>query len=390
MKNVALIAAFAFLALIAPIIHGQTTNTQANGCGLINVGVQYMISTQASWYCPINQQISSTWTPWVGVGILAILISFTVAAIIFMVGIALKSDKIRNFGIGEIYEATATAIIVIAFMYITSVLFGLWPSVLVGPINPYATAFHLMGQTINTTQTFYTALFNFYVSASFIDSITITPSIVATTVGGKVIPIPGWLLSILNPIMASASAVTNLIKAAASFMLEVLILAPTNSLLAQINGTLQLLYLEYYTMVFFSIAAVPVFLVPGVILRAFIPTRAMGGMMIAIAIGFYLVMPTMFSVVYYFTAPQLMQQFTTMTSTINQVNNQPMSQLLLMGKNSPSITTIQNAGTAMSSFWLLVLFYPMIIAGVTFAFIVQIGNFIGGSTQISSRIRTFI
>jgi hypothetical protein len=143
-------------------------------------------------------------------------------------------------------------------------------------------------------------------------------------------------------------------------------------------------------MVFFSIAAVPVFLVPGVILRSFIPTRAVGGMMIAIAIGFYLVMPTLFSVVYYFTAPQLIQQFTTMAASVNQVNNQQLSQVALIGPNSQVVSTIRNAGTAMSTYWLLVLLYPMLIAGITFAFITQIANFIGGSAQMGSRIRSFI
>ena len=112
--------------------------------------------------------------------------------------------------------------------------------------------------------------------------------------------------------------------------------------------------------------------------------------MIAIAIGFFLVMPTLFSVVYYFTAPQIMQQLSTMTASVNQVNNQQLSQVVLMNQNSPVVSTIRNAGSAMSTFWLLVLFYPMMIAGITFAFIIQVGNFIGGSAQVSSRIRAFI
>jgi hypothetical protein len=319
------------------------------------------------------------------VGLIAVLISFSIAGIIFMVGIALRSDRIRNFGIGEIYEATATAIIVIAFMYITSVMFGLWPAVLVGPINPYATAFHLMGQTINTTQNFYTSLFNLYVSVSFLTSLTVRPTInlPGGFSGGWIITLLAYVINTVIPTIAQFSAVITL-------GLNLLILQPINTLLAQINGTLQLLYLEYYTMVFFSIASIPVFLVPGVILRAFIPTRALGGMMIAIAIGFFLVMPTLFSVVYYFTAPQIMQQLSTMTASVNQVNNQQLSQVVLMNQNSPVVSTIRNAGSAMSTFWLLVLFYPMMIAGITFAFIIQVGNFIGGSAQVSSRIRAFI
>jgi hypothetical protein len=182
----------------------------------------------------------------------------------------------------------------------------------------------------------------------------------------------------------------NTIRPGIRFALTLLVIMPTNTILAQINGPLNLLYLEYYTLLFFSVASIPVFLVPGIILRSFIPTRAVGGMMIAIAMGFYLVMPTMFAVAYYVTAPQLMQQLNTMTTTINQVNSIPVSQFVLIGPSSPVVSTLRNAGSAMGSFWLLVMLYPMLIVGITFAFITQVGNFIGGSTQLGGKVRMFI
>ena len=90
------------------------------------------------------------------------LMSFFLAGIIFMVGMLLGSARIRNFGAAEFYEAVATAIIVVAFVYICAVLFGLGPGALVANINPYATAFHLMGGTITTAQAMYTSIYNVY------------------------------------------------------------------------------------------------------------------------------------------------------------------------------------------------------------------------------------
>lgn len=359
---------------------------QGAGCGLIsNSGLQSTLSAQAPWYCPINQQISSTWAQWAGVAMIAVMIGFSVAALVFMVGIALRNEKIRNYGVGEIYEATATALIAIGFMYLCAVLFGLWPSILVGPINPYATAFHLMGETINTTQNFYRSLFNLYVGSQFLISLNVTPSI---NIPGAVAS--GFWTGLLAKVMNRVIPFINTLRPGIDFALTVFISLPVNSLLAQINGPLQLLYLEYYTLVFFSIASIPVFLIPGVILRSFIPTRAVGGMMMAIAMGFFLVMPTLFSVAYYVTAPQLLQSLNAMNSGVVQLNSQPISQLVLIGPSSPAVSTLKNAGNALSTFWLLVAFYPMVIAGITFAFIVQVGNFIGGSTQMGGKMRMFI
>ncbi|EQD60647.1 hypothetical protein B2A_03580, partial [mine drainage metagenome] len=50
---------------------------------------------------------------------------FMIAVAIFMFGVALKNDRLRTFGIGEIYEALASLVIVVFFLIYCSSLFWL-------------------------------------------------------------------------------------------------------------------------------------------------------------------------------------------------------------------------------------------------------------------------
>ena len=118
----------------------------AQSCGLLSGQIANTITSNEPWYCPISNQVTNQWESWLPVMLVVTLISFFLAAIIFMAGVALGSAKIRNYGAAEFYEAIATAIIVVAFVYICAVLFGLGPGALSPEINPYATAFNLMGR----------------------------------------------------------------------------------------------------------------------------------------------------------------------------------------------------------------------------------------------------
>ena len=93
------------------------------------------------WYCNnIETALSNEWAKWVPIALLAVLVSFMIATIIFALGAALRNERVRTYGIGEYYEAIASAIIVIAFLFVSAVLFGLIPGTLTGPINPFSTS----------------------------------------------------------------------------------------------------------------------------------------------------------------------------------------------------------------------------------------------------------
>ncbi|MCL5440591.1 MAG: hypothetical protein M1448_01755 [Candidatus Marsarchaeota archaeon] len=364
MKILNILAAVMLAGLILPTV----VSAQASGCGLLPKSLSATISNNAPWYCPINQQIYSYWVKWMPLVSVVILLSFAIAGTLIMVGIAIKSERVKNLGIGEMYEATASTIIVVLFLSVCAIMFGLGPAVTVGNLNPYATSFHLISGTIYQAEGLYQSLVSVYTTDAFWASVS--PSFTAV---GPITRVLGFI--------ANIQPFTTIIK--------ILVLAEITPIATFLNSAIAMLYLEYYTILFFAMAAIPVFLIPGTIFRAFAPTRGMGGMMIAISMGFFLVMPSLFAVVYYFTSPTLMNNMAIANAQITRFSQGTGAETNALSASSPIVSQLQQISPSISSFWLLILFYPIAIGGITYAFIVTISDFIGGATYMGSRMRSF-
>jgi hypothetical protein len=193
-----------------------------------------------------------------------------------------------------------------------------------------------------------------------------------------------WLASIAPKISASIASFkltlpAELLQPFYVVPLQVLVIDPLLTLGQQLSDGIAALWAEYYLLLFFSVASIPVFLVPGIILRAIFPTRALGGMLMALAIGFYLVMPTMFAVAFYFTAPGVAQTLQIAASQSSRfANGVDVSSL---STTSPVVTQMQSTQSALSSFWLLIFFYPLFITATTYAFVTQVAQLIGGAAS---------
>lgn len=339
------------------------------GCGLLPPGLAANITANAPWYCPINQQIYNAWKGDLPIALIVVSIAFLIAGAIFAVGAGFKNDRIRNYGIGEMYEATASAILVALFLYVSAVVFGLLPSAIIGPINPYATALNLMTNTISAAENVYTSLYHLYYSFRVLSSLGV---------------------SLIIPSVNYVTNISSLLLSAPQFYWDVLVIEPTYVIASFITDGILALYAEYNLIVFFSIAAIPAFLIPGIILRAIIPTRALGGMMVALAMGFYFVMPTLFAVAYYFTAPNTTTLLNDAALQLSRYSLQSSTFNTQINPSSPIVTQISGVQTAMSGFWLLILFYPTLIVAVTYAFVVQVSDIIGGASRMGGKIRGFI
>jgi hypothetical protein len=364
-KKLVMLYAFLIIALLIPVSHASLPPSQ---CGLLPSSMAKLLSSTAPWYCPINGQIYSTWESELPLALVALLLAFTIAALIFMIGVAFKNDRIRNFGIGELYESTASAIIVVLFLYVSAVIFGLGPAIVVGGINPYATSINLILSTINQAEILYSSIYPVYLTDSFYT--TITASIYVQDYN-------------LTPPLSYA-------KLLYTFPLQTFFLQPSIAIAGFLVDGIAALYAQYYLIVFFSIAAIPAFIVPGVIFRIFFPTRALGGVMIAIGVAFYLVMPTLFAVAYYFTSPQLLHGLETVTTQLNRWGSGTGSQQNALSPTSPLAESLSSAQSALSSFWLLILFYPALIIAVSYVFITQVANFIGGASRVGGKMRSFV
>ncbi len=341
----------------------------ATNCGLLPPGLAHNITINAPWYCPINQQMYNAWEGDLPIALIVVMIAFLIAGSIFAVGAGLKNDRVRNYGIGEMYEATASAILIGIFLYVSAVMFGLLPSAIIGPINPYATALNLMTSTISAAENVYTSLYHVYYYYQLLSSVSV--NVVIPDINGK-IPVQEVLLAPLQ------------------LYWDILVIEPTVVISSFITDGILALYAEYNLIVFFSLAAIPAFLIPGIIFRAIIPTRALGGIMIALAMGFYFIMPTLFAVAYYFTAPHMTTLLNDAALQLSRFSLSKSSFNTQINPSSPIVTQISGVKTAFSGFWLLILFYPTLIVAITYAFVVQVADLIGGASRMGGKVRGFI
>jgi hypothetical protein len=377
------------LLLLVAALAG-TASAQASGnvftqyCSNVNTGgANSVVGITAPWYCNnINAAAERIWGTWEPVAFAAMLLSFSIAAVVVMFGIALRNDRLRTFGVGEFYEASATALIVILFTFVAAVMFGLIPGTFVGAYNPYSISLGYIGNMIGTTSSVITHLFQIGMLELFYPSVQ---------------------LFFCAPLTDYHCAVSYTIPPypTITFFEEYSTFWAIFDYFDMLAGGFMALHIEFYTIVFFMYAAIPVFLVPGIIFRALIPTRHLGGMMMATAIGFYFFMPLLFSVAYYFTSQGTLQQLSSMSAALDKyggcqvttssagVNTETCSGAIqnVISPSHPLTTAVQVGQSALGDYWLSVLFYPALISAMTYAFITQVAEILGGMARTSGRLR---
>ena len=357
-----LAAAAIILTLAIGIAHSQSFPILTQYCGS---GSTAVVNNLAPWYCTNTDPIiTKEWMKFSPIMLIAVTLSYTIAAAIFMFGVALRNDRLRTYGIGEMYEATATALMVILFTFVAAVLFGLLPGLTVGAINPYDTALNYISATINTS---YSAASNLF----YIGSVDYSYS--TFTIAGQIGPEP----------------IPN-VFAATKWPFYTFFFFPAYFLLSFLFDAMISLYTQFYMIVFFMYAAIPVFLVPGVIFRALIPTRNLGGMMMAMSIGFYFIMPLLFSVAYYFTSVGVIANLGQTQSILNQYNNAQNSMGAADSASSPLAVTLTQANSSVTSYWLSILFFPALIIAMTYMVITQAAEILGGMAKSSSKLRSLV
>ncbi len=358
-----------YLITILSILLIGVASAQSTTSSVCNTGSA--IQSAAPWYCSqVNTQAQSVWVQWAPLAITVALFSFMIGVLIFMAGIAMKNNTVRSFGVGELYESIASMLIVAGFLFITAVLFGLIPSIVTGPINPYNTSLSYIATTINTTSSLASRLFIIGSLDAYYASISVQ------------LYIPGITDNTEAPTPLSSKPFGILI---------LLFYWPAWALMQFMLDALISLYAQYYFILFFLYAGIPVFLIPGVILRAFLPTRGVGSMMIAIAIGFFLVMPVLFSVAYYFTNLGALKALSNTYSILTQYGSGTGAQANALSPSSPLVLAVSNSSSVMGGFWLSTLFFPAIILAITYSVVANIANLIGGAAKAgSSRLRSLI
>jgi hypothetical protein len=218
----------------------------------------------------------------------------------------------------------------------------------------------------------YTSLFRVYLAKSFEVSPTVNLDI-----GGAVSKFASGIISTITQQFFNIYTIP----------ITIYFLDPALAISRFLADGISILYAEYYLMVFFATAAVPAFLVPGIILRSIFPTRSIGGIMIAIAIGFYIVMPTLFAVAYYFTSPSVTQNMRIASIQMTRFGSGESTNL---SPANPLVLQLGNVQSALDGFWLLILFYPTLIISITYLSVQELSRFLGAPTKTMGSVRRFI
>lgn len=353
----------AAVAIVIGAVHAQSILTDYCSSTPSSTSI---VNNVAPWYCnDINPAIMNEWSQYFPIMSLAIMVSYSIAALVFMFGVALRNDRLRTFGTAEIYEATATAIMVILFTFIAAVMFGLLPALTSGPINPFDASLGyisgIINQTYVTESNMFTAAAIDYGYASFV----ITVSTPGFNFGAAIGQLAG--LAIAYYFFWPAFIVVSLL----------------------FEGILSL-FVQFYLIVFMMYAAIPVFLIPGIIFRALIPTRNLGGMMIAVAIGFYFIMPTLWAVAYASTSGSISAQLTQTQTALDRYGSGNGLETNALSASSPLATTVANMRAALGPYFLSILFFPAVIIALTYALITQIAEILGGMAKTSARLRSLV
>lgn len=355
-----------FVFVLCAIIM-STLGAQLNGCQQGATSINGIVNIISPWYCSeLNPQITQVWQSWLPIMLIAITVSFSIATMLFLFGVVLKNDRLRTFGIGELYEAFATTIIVGLFLFIAAVMFGLLPAITAGPIDPYDAALSYIATTINVTASTSNNLFNVVAASAYYASIGFQ-----TDAGAGEIKTPP-ILSVF------------------SFAIYYYFFWPAWSVVVFLVEALMSLYTQYYLILFTMYSSIPIFLIPGILFRTFIPTRHLGGVMIGMAIGFYFIMPTLFAVAYYYTSNSITTQLALANSAVARYGNNAQFIQNAATPQAPLALAVSQMSSSFSAYWMSILFFPALIIAVTYSVIMQVAELLGGMSKSSSRLRALV
>jgi len=291
--------------------------------------------------------------------VIAILINFLIAALFFLVGSALKNERWRSMGVGELYEAIAGALIVGLFLYIAYVFLvvvpgSLAPTVVQGSASPITFTLSTINSMESSLEGAFSDAYNNYFS---------------------------WMALLSTEVKLEAGGVTlpSINIGAFGFPFLITSVLPDYAIAQFIIDAMYILWAEYFMIVYSTLMAIPMFILPGIFLRAFFPTRGFGSMMIAVGMGFLIVMPTLFA--FAFSA---VCGASGGTANLNSCN---------LGGVIPSEAQglfNNQMSNYIAPFWVLILFIPALVLALTYAFITTTANFLGQAPTMGGRIRAFI
>jgi hypothetical protein len=339
-------------------------------------------------------------SPWFSISMIVLFIAFSGAVIFYMIAYAFNSDQYKRIAFAELMQVAASFLL-IGFLFgfemfetdlitkleqtsgaITSALMlsggGQIPGgALSGQIqiNPFDVSYAFLRNMLSCAQN---KLKTTYENSKGIETvINIGIQIIVTLPGERETSLP-----LPNPM----SLLPSLSESAAKY----------EHLANELTWLIIFLYAQIAVLKFFETSMFTVFLPIGLILRSFPPTRGAGAVLVAIAIGFYLVYPLTFTLLYVGSPKQIegcnvrVALDTTQLEKTCPMNVGATTQILASSSDlaatlDAAVPQLQ-AGTSDLRFAAFV--YMLISLGVTFIFVRSLSSILGA--DISEIGRTML
>jgi len=322
--------------------------------------VLFVCATMAAepWYQSEYGRVAEIWNVWAPVAFAGVTVAFLVVAVAYMIAIGFDLPELKMWAKSEFYQALASAVLVGGFLALTWVMLDEGMAKILGQnVNPFKMADAYLSDLSVKLQNLYR--WNYFKNFG-VEGIS-TISIYVNATGIDISP-----LAFLKPLIIEPLHLANY------YVIQFLII------IAMWQGILN----------FFKTSAFATFLPLGVILRIFPPTRGAGGLLIAIAIGFFIVFPTMFAFIMMMTeeenalGEELKGEKASVGVDLAAFNacEHDIESAAKVAEEQTDPTILSKINTYyffLPVIWLKILFYPLVVMAVTVTFIKVLSPLLG-------------
>jgi len=307
---------------------------------------------------------------WLGLGMLAVMISTTFDALIYMIGYGLQLENLKRWAVSELLQTFASGLMIILFITLLSGAFDFVSDNFITKGSTVQCGSEILGgqgqilsppdvflcktqNLILTLDSTYDQIYNKNKNDEFATS-------VSYNIAGVPVYFGEWTYRTV---------------------------VEQNHLLGdQITQLLVSLHAQYVLMGYIAENMLNVFLPLGLLLRVFPITRGVGGMLIATAIGFYFVFPTLYIIndPTFVKAPPAAEQGTGTTTaacfqTFSGVTS-AVAEIQLGGGigGAASSLSISDIANTVAQLRIEVMFFPFIAFAITIIFIRSAAPILGG------------
>jgi len=264
------------------------------------------------WYIKnYDTQVKNIWEAYQPIALIAVLVSFTVASLLYGFGFILNNERLRNYGMAEFLESMASFLMVGFFIILLQILVHTFFPIAVSTpeqqqiveVGPFAYLDAKLASIQRISNKTFTLLTDVLYPLYFLSSIGIEPAFNQITGGvGKI-----------QTGVRIAGTVTGLFKMILNTFISIFV-----DFADYMYSGLKALSFQRALLRFFAESALTTFLPLGVVLRIFPPTRGAGGMLIAMAFSFFFVFPFVYLVFYFPSTSSNL--YSTLMSNLNEIN----------------------------------------------------------------------